>query len=323
MNGFDFGQIGKIISEFMDSDFFDIKRNDGSELKEIYSNVPCHISFNSTDNPDPTSVDTKPIIQSITVHTQLWVDVQNDDFLVVKRMGSNGELLQSYSGRCGNPVVSQGRKKVLMQMNATGGDTPTPPPPINPTKIMVDYFFNDEKIKTSDLIEVEIGERFELKAPEIEGYRAINSIVDLEIQGSDVAIIEKVEDRNYEISFIYKKSDKVDSFRFLVNGLYTKDDGSLANGYHLYKSVKIDAVEYDNIDRYVVNCDNVKLIHEDNGKKLELKVGTKIVLMPSNIFVEIEDVISTTSNKISFLAVEYEPTEQEKNAYVTDWYNGI
>lgn len=323
MNGFNFGQIGKIMSEFMDSDFFDIKRNDGSELKEIYSNVPCHISFNSTDNPDPTSVDIKPIIQSITVHTQLWVDVQNDDFLVVKRMGSNGELLQSYSGRCGNPVVSQGRKKVLMQMNATSGDIPTPPPPINPSKIIVDYFYNDEKIKTSDAIDVEIGERFELKAPDIEGYEAINCIIDLEIQGSDVAIIEKVEDKNYDISFIYKKSEEINSFRFLVNGLYTKDDGTLANGYHLYKPVKIDDVEYDDVDRYVITCDNVKFTHDDNGKKLELKIGTKLVLMPLQKYVEIEDINFATSNKISFLAFEYEPSKAEKNAYVTDWYNGI
>ena len=321
MSGFDFGQIGNVVSQFMDSDYFDIKRNDGSELKEIYSNIPCHISFNSTDNPDPTTVDIKPIIQSITVHTQLWVDVQNDDFLVVKRMGKNGELLQSYSGRCGNPVVSQGRKKVMMSMNSTESDIPTPPPPSNPSRIILDYICDDEVIQTPNVIEVEIGSRFELMSPKIEGYEISDVVIDGESQKSTIAIIDSVENEKYDVSFIYERSDRIDSFRFLVNGLFTKDDGSLANGYHLYKPVKIDAIEYDNVDKYIINCDSVKFIHDDNGKKLELKVGTKLVLMPSNAYVTIEDIIEMDENKISFMAVEYEPDEKERNAYVTDWYD--
>ena len=77
MSGFNFGQIGDVLSDFMDSDFIDIKRDSGGKLQEVYSNIPCHLSFNSTDNPDPNSVDTKPIIQSITVHCANWVNIQN------------------------------------------------------------------------------------------------------------------------------------------------------------------------------------------------------------------------------------------------------
>ena len=68
MSGFNFGQISDVVSNVMDSDFIDIKRDSGGKLEEVYSNVPCHLAFNSTDNPDPNSVDTKPIIQSINVH---------------------------------------------------------------------------------------------------------------------------------------------------------------------------------------------------------------------------------------------------------------
>ena len=109
----DFGKIGDIASKFFDSDYIDIKRDMGGKLQEVYSNIPCHVAYASTDNPDPTTVDTKPIIQSITVHCPLYVDIRNNDFIVAKKIGSDGSLIATYSGRCGNPVVSQGRKKAL------------------------------------------------------------------------------------------------------------------------------------------------------------------------------------------------------------------
>ena len=139
MSGFNFGQIGNIMSELFDSDFIDIKRDVGSNLQEMYSNVPCHIAFASTDNPDPTTVDTKPIIQSINVHMPLWVDIKNNDFIVAKRMDSEGNLLKTYSGRCGNPIVSEGRQKVLMTMSATEPEDPTPVPPKDPAIIKINY----------------------------------------------------------------------------------------------------------------------------------------------------------------------------------------
>ena len=321
MSGFNFGQIDNIMSELFDTDYVDIKRDVGNELQEIYSNIPCHIAFNSADNPDPMSVDTKPIIQSINIHIANWVDIRNNDFLVAKRMDNKGNILIVYSGRCGNPVVSQGRKKVVMSMNATDSEIPTPPPPSNPSRIILDYICDDEVIQTPNVIEVEIGSRFELMPPKIEGYEISDVVIDGESQKSKIAIIDSVENEKYDVSFIYERSDRIDSFRFLVNGLFTKDDGSLANGWHLYRPVSVDEVEFDKAGTYIINCDNVRFIHDDNGKKLELKVGTKLVLMPSNVYVTIEDIIEMDENKISFMAVGYEPDKKERNAYVTDWYD--
>ncbi len=320
MSGFNFGQISNVLSNVMDSDFIDIKRDSGGKLEEVYSNVPCHLAFNSTDNPDPNSIDTKPIIQSINIHCSNWVDLCNNDFIVAKRMDNAGNLLKVYSGRCGNPVVSQGRQKVLMTMSATEPEPPTPTPPINPAIIKINYLSNGTSIQDSSEQEVEIGSSFSLSAPIIEGYSAIDCSINGIVQGSSTAIIPKVKENEYNIIFIYDVGTKPNMYRFLVKGLYTKDDGSLANGYHLYRKVDIDSIsEAEGV--FTITSDNVKQVHDDNGKTFTISVGAKIVLIPRNIFVEVTKILGIENNKVTFIAKEFVPTEDEKNAYVTGWYD--
>lgn len=320
MSGFNFGQIGNIMSELFDSDFLDIKRDVGSNLQELYSNIPCHIAFASTDNPDPTTVDIKPIIQSINVHMPLWVDIQNNDFIVAKRMDSEGNLLKTYSGRCGNPIVSEGRQKVLMTMSATEPADPTPVPPKNPAIIKINYLSNGIPIQDSIEKTVEVGSSFSITAPVIEGYSAEYCIVDGEKQESAMVYIADVKDVEHTIDFVYTVSEMPNMMRFLVNGLYTKDDGSLANGYHLYKKVDIDSIsEAEGV--FTITSDNVKQVHDDNGKTFTISVGAKIVLIPRNIFVEVTKILGIENNKVTFIAKEFVPTEDEKNAYVTGWYD--
>ena len=321
MSGFNFGQISNIISEVMDSDLIDIKRNIDGKLQEIYSNIKCHISYNSTDNPDSASSETKPIIQSITINLPLWVDIKNDDFLIAKKMSNGGSLIEAYSGRCGNPVVSQSRKKVLMQMNGTEVDPPTPVPPIEPINIIIKYLHDDTSIQNETIREVEKNASFTLTAPIIEGYKAIKCVIDgIEIENT-TAFIENVGEENHTVEFIYEVSSIPTMFRHLVNGLYTMDDGSLNNGYHLYKKVNIDEVSEDENDIYTIKSDNVKFIHEDNSKKLDISVGTKIVLIPGNIFVKINKIDDVENGKVIFEAEEFNPTDEEANAYVTGWYD--
>lgn len=320
MSGFNFGQIGNIMSELFDSDFLDIKRDVGSNLQELYSNIPCHIAFASTDNPDPTTVDIKPIIQSINVHMPLWVDIQNNDFIVAKRMDSEGNLLKTYSGRCGNPIVSEGRQKVLMTMSATEPADPTPVPPKNPAIIKINYLSNGIPIQDSIEKTVEVGSSFSITAPVIEGYSAEYCIVDGEKQESAMVYIADVKDVEHTIDFVYTVSEMPNMMRFLVNGLYTKDDGSLANGYHLYRKVDIDSIsEAEGV--FTITSDNVKQVHDDNGKTFTISVGAKIVLIPRNIFVEVTKILGIENNKVTFIAKEFVPTEDEKNAYVTGWYD--
>lgn len=320
MSGFNFGQIGNIMSELFDSDFLDIKRDVGSNLQEFYSNIPCHIAFASIDNPDPTTVDTKPIIQSINVHMPLWVDIQNNDFIVAKRMDSEGNLLKTYSGRCGNPIVSEGRQKVLMTMSATEPVDPTPVPPKNPAIIKINYLSNGISIQDSIEKTVEVGSSFSITAPVIEGYSAEYCVVDGEKQESAVVYIADVKDVEHTIDFVYTVSEMPNMIRFLVNGLYTKDDGTLANGYHQYKKIDIDSIS-ESEGTFTITCDNVNWVHEDNGKSLSIKAGAKLVLIPRNIFVQVDEIIGVENNKVTFTATEFTPTETEKDSYVTGWYD--
>ena len=317
MSGFNFGQIGNIISELFDTDYVDIKRDTSGQLQEIYSNISCHIAFTSTDNPNPETVDIKPIIQSLTIHFPLWVDIRNNDFIIAKRMDNNGNLLAVYSGRCGNPIVSQGRQKVLVSMSATDAEEPTPTPPINPVNINIEFLSNNIHIQDSTVFEIEKGNNFTLSAPLIDNYLATDCESDGDLQGSTVAIITDVQEEHI-VKFIYETSDVSNGFRFLIKGLYTKNDGSLANGYHLYKKIDIDSIT-ENEGVYTIVCDNVKIEHEDNGKQLSIQKGVKIVLVPNDVFVRVTDV-NISGNKISFDAVEFTPSQDELNAYICDWY---
>ena len=320
MSGFNFGQIKDILSEVLDTDYIDIKRDIGSELQEIYSNIPCHIAYSSIDNPDAYTVDIKPIIQSINIHLPLWVDIRNNDFIVAKKIGSNGELIATYSGRCGNPIVSQSRKKVNMSMSSTESETPTPIPPKNPVRIKVEYIYDNVSIQDSMEVIVESNSSFTLQASIIEGYSPRYCIIDNVEQDSTTAYISNVDETEHHIIFVYEVSNLPDMLRILVNGLYTKDDGSLANGYHFYKKINIDNIVKDN-NNYQITCDNIKWVHEDNGKDISIKVGTKIILIPGNIFVMVDDILKIEDRKITFVCSEFIPTYEEQNAYITGWYD--
>lgn len=318
MAGFNFGKIGETISKVMDSDFIDIKRDINGKVQEVYSNIPCHIAYSSIDNPDPLTVDIKPIIQAITVHLQLWVDIRNNDFIIAKKIGSDGSIVATYSGRCGNPVVSQGRKKVLMQMNGTESDEPTPTPPKNPVKITILYYSGNEPVQEQAERLVETGESFTMEAPVIEGYVIDKCYIDGELQTGTAAHIDEVT-ADTEIKFVYAVSDKPEFFRFLVNGLYTRDDGSLDSGWHLYKKINIDSINVEN-ETYTVTCDDVTLVHEDGGQILKLEKDSRLVLIPGQVYVQINSV-EKSGGKATFTAAPFIPTEAERNAYVCGYYD--
>lgn len=319
MSRFDFSSIGDIISEMFDSDYIDIKRDINGKLLEVYSNVSCHISYNSTDNPDPNSVDLKPIIQSINIHVPTWVDIRNNDYIIAKKIDSEGKILATYNGRCGNPIVSQSRKKVTMNMQGTDIEEPTPVPPIieNSSVITISFNYDNTSIKDKLTSNVEIGSQFVFNPINIEGYEVskcyINGIE------SDVNIDFIVENKQYEIQYEYIESSEPDGFRFLVKGLYTTNEGTLKNGYHLYKKVYLNSI-IKNENQYTIVVDNTPIIHEDSGVKLEIKDGVKLVLTPQKIFV-IVDEITSQNGKITFIASEFVPTDEELNAYMTGWYD--
>lgn len=317
MNGFDFGKIGDIVSNVMDTDYIDIKRDVDGSLVEVYSNIPCHIAYVSIDNPDAKTIDIKPIIQGITLHFPLWVDVRNNDFVIAKKIGSDGSIEGLYSGRCGNPVVSMGRKKVFMEMGSTEPEEPTPVPPANPHSIFVSYMEGTNEIKESSSIQIEEGDSFTMSAPRIDGYDCIGHVLDGVGSSSTSVSIQNVED-DHDVAFLYEIRSVSDTFRFLVKGLYTKNDGSLANGWHSYKSVAIDSISQDG-DEYTITCDDVSYEHEDNGKILAIEKNTLLILYPMKTFVRV-DSSSVSNDKITFVATRFEPTQEQMGYYESEWY---
>lgn len=316
---FDFGRIGDIISKYVDSDFIDIKRDISGKLQEVYSNIPCHVAYASTDNPDPTTVDIKPVIQSITVHCPLYVDIRNNDFIVAKKIGSDGSLIATYSGRCGNPVVSQGRKKVLMQMNGTEPEEPTPLPQKEGAAISVSCVSDGKEILQS-AEQAEVGKPFVLEPPAIDGYTASECYIDGILQESTSAYIADVQEGGHEVRFVYSVSGNPGYFRFLANGLYTKDDGSLASGLHLYKKVPVTSIIQDN-GTFSMTCQDVRLVHEDGGNVLSVEPGAKIVLVPGDIYAEVSEIKSRWGGMVTFKADSFVPTDAERNAYRCNWYD--
>lgn len=125
MAGFDFGSIGNIIGSVMDSDQIDIGREelitmpDGSTTitdakTPKYRNVSCHLSYNQTDNPDPTTVSSVPIIVSLTINCDVNVDLQNADHIWARKLSPTGEVLEEYEGTIGAPATNQSRKEAIM-----------------------------------------------------------------------------------------------------------------------------------------------------------------------------------------------------------------
>jgi hypothetical protein len=314
---FNFGRIANIISTFMDSDFIDLKRDVDGFLTQIYTNIPCHIEYNNTDNPDPNTVDIKPIIQSIKIYFPLWVDIQNNDYIIAKKCDDKKNILAVYSGRCGNPIVYQSRKEVLMEMGSTESDVPVPTPAEDRIKIIIKYVCDNEDIHSSIEELVNKNSSYTIFAPQFEGYNAIGYYLDDIYYENDTVNIVDVGEIDHNIKFVYEVSILPKSFRHLVNGLYTKDDGSLDIGYHLYKKIPIDSIVNNGDNTYTIVCDDVNMTHHDNFKILDISVGTKIVAGSLYLII---DSVEKTGSKVEFVASVFNPTDSERNAYECDWY---
>lgn len=126
MNRINFEPIGKAMKSF-DTDEIDIARKieimnpDGTTGESsfdtpLYKGIACHISFDSIDNPDPNTAETKPIITALTINCPLDVDIQNGDYITAYKMAFNGDIIETYKGTIGEPSSSMSRKTASMQV---------------------------------------------------------------------------------------------------------------------------------------------------------------------------------------------------------------
>ena len=87
-----------------------------SDKVPLYTDIPCHIDFISSDNPDGATAETQPIIVGIRLHCGLEVDLQNGDYIVANKLSNEGDILETYKGMIGEPTVTQSRKSAEMKM---------------------------------------------------------------------------------------------------------------------------------------------------------------------------------------------------------------
>ena len=128
MEKVNFEPIGEAMQAF-DTDKMDIGRRteivnpDGTTGETssdipIYTDVPCHISINNVDNPDPNTAETRPIIQALTINCSLDVDLQRGDYITAYKLAYNGTVIETYRGVIGDPTSSMSRKSAIMQVRA-------------------------------------------------------------------------------------------------------------------------------------------------------------------------------------------------------------
>lgn len=126
MNKINFEPIGNAMKAF-DTDKMDIGRRqeivnpDGTSgetepTTPIYTNVPCHISFVTLDNPDPNTAPTRPILKALKISCSIDIDLQNGDYITAYKLANDGSTIETYIGVIGEPSTTMSRKTAEMQV---------------------------------------------------------------------------------------------------------------------------------------------------------------------------------------------------------------
>lgn len=126
MEKINFEPIGEAMKAF-DTDKMDIGRRtevlnpDGTTgetepTTPIYTNIACHISFEQIDNPNPNTVETRPIIKALKISCPIEVDLQNGDLVTAYKLAADGTTIETYVGVVGEPSSSMSRKTAEMQV---------------------------------------------------------------------------------------------------------------------------------------------------------------------------------------------------------------
>ena len=322
--GFNFGKIASTLSNVMDNDYIDIRRQIQGRFVEIASNVPCHVSLRSSDNANVTTQATAPIIQSLRLVMPIDVDIRAKDFCVAKKMSNDGQMIDVYQGFVGQPYTTQSRKKVEMEMNEVGSDTPYTPIPLPPvvgeTRLQIFHISLTTGTEISRTIELNVphDEEFVLTPTEIDGYMFTHAYLD----GAKFDGISFVpEESNHSITLFYEALGVNTTLKPFVQSLFRRNDGSFANGWHLYRSIPMQQVDDGTI---IVQAD--RMTHTESRRVLmfgtaeNLTTINRIKLFPNG---EAKQILGVTQDERGFvLAVTDfdDMVEPWKDAYVTNFY---
>lgn len=121
-----FEPIGKAMEAF-DTDKIDIGRKipivnpDGTEGETqdnipIYTDIPCHISFEQLDYADTNTQETRPVNKILKISCNTKVDLQNGDLITAYKLDTEGNTIEVYQGVIGEPSTTMSRKTAEMQV---------------------------------------------------------------------------------------------------------------------------------------------------------------------------------------------------------------
>jgi hypothetical protein len=80
----------------------------------VYTDIPCRISFTSTDNPETTKEDSNPVYLQIKVFCSPEIDVQKGDKIVAQRIDNSGNVIATYKGTANLPLQYVTHKEILL-----------------------------------------------------------------------------------------------------------------------------------------------------------------------------------------------------------------
>ena len=122
---FDFGIISEVLTAVFDGDLMTVKRNIEvprpnrppiTEEVEIYTDLPCFFDFKQSDNPNPQTVDTRPINITGILFCDESIELQNADFITVRKMTTQGTVLEIYQGEIGKPSVYPSHQECMLNI---------------------------------------------------------------------------------------------------------------------------------------------------------------------------------------------------------------
>jgi len=319
--------LGNSLSDILDIHFIDVRRASRVDgiVREVYSNVPAHVSFKNIDNPDPAGAPTAPVIVSVSINMRVEVDAVNGDEVVIKIPDKNvTNIKDAFIGIIGDPKTVMSRKKAMLTMRQLGRDdirnfvTPLPQPPsIAPdlekiSKITIRFLHDDEPVREAIDYIAKRGEEVTVEALALHGFAFSHT----KLNGESFAL-DKItffaSEESYAVDFIYDRVIVPIYLRLFSNGRFRRDDGGIGNGPHWYQVIPI---AWDN-GAAILPTD--RQVHLETRAVLQIRPGARVLLEPQRSFasvVEIERI--GESFRVSLLEVA--PTQIEAEAYITDAY---
>lgn len=113
------GIITTMFTDKMDINrYVDVTNSDGTtETKmpssPLYVDVDCRISFVSEEKPNTVEVDDNPVKTTPKIFCKTTADVRAGDYITVRRLDDDGNILIAFSGQIGLPSVYLTHKEAL------------------------------------------------------------------------------------------------------------------------------------------------------------------------------------------------------------------